>query len=578
MRGIKRVLCSAVLVVLGYGAFFPITSTAAINQQINFQGKLTNPDGTNVPSGSYSIRFRIYTDASLDATNACLPGSNTCKWEDTESISVTDGIFSYALGSDGTAPLPGSVDFDAPALYLGIKVGTDAEMSPRIQLTAAPYAFNSNQLGGISSTGFVQLGQISGATGQTDGSTNTSIYVNKNNAAGNILVLQKAASDVFVINNTGNISATGTYNNNTFTSSALQFGASSTATIQSAASQALNIIGHGNSTVTTDGGTLSLQGFGTTTISSASQSAASTNSANIVIATGNASGATSTSGSVSIDNGSSTSGAPQISIGATNSRSITLGNTSGATTIAQFVGNGTNAFSVQGASSAVYVQLDTTNNRLYVGNPSADGTAFLFVLDSKNTSGDPGSAVGGSEYYNSADGKFRCYENGYWSDCMTTRYLGGTTLGSAANTISVSLAANVEYLHCRLDVKGRSVANMPYLRFNNDSGVASYGWNAVGIVATAGVDWQDSSDSEIQLSGTQTGTTPFSSDINITNFSDTNKVVDWSAAGLEAVGANSAHYDGTGGFYSTGSQISSVQFVTSSGNFTTGSRAWCEGR
>lgn len=202
MRGINKVLCGAALAVLGYGAFFPVSSSAAINQQISFQGKLTNPDGTNVINGSYSVRFRIYTDPALDAANSCLPGSNSCKWEDTENITVADGIFSYALGSDGASPLPGSVDFNTATLYLGVKVGTDAEMTPRIQLTAAPYAFNSDKLNGISSAGFVQLGQ--NASAQTDNSNNSAIYINKT-ATGNQLQLQSAGVDVFTVSNSGDI-------------------------------------------------------------------------------------------------------------------------------------------------------------------------------------------------------------------------------------------------------------------------------------------------------------------------------------------------------------------------------------
>lgn len=565
MRGKKGVLFFVFLIVILCASYFlfPLSSRAAINQQINFQGKLTNPDGTNVANNPYSIRFRIYTDPSLDAANAC--AANTCQWEETQgSVLVTDGIFSVSLGS--STALPGNVNFDSNALYLGVKVGADAEMTPRIRLTAAPYAFNSSQLGGVASGGFVQLGQISGATGQTDNSNNPSIFINKTSGTGNILELQKTASDVFVINNGGNISATGTYNSNTFTNNSLQFGATSAATIQSAASQALNITGNAASTVSTSTGNLTIQaGSGTVSLGSST----------VLTASGALSINSASGSALTLDSG----GAAALNIGTgANAKTISIGNTTGATAVANIVGTGTNVFNIQGAASSVYVQLDTLNNRLYVGNPTADATALVFVFDNKNTPGDPGSPVEGSEYYNSADGKLRCYENGYWSDCMTTRYLGGTVLGSAAATISVPLAANVEYLHCRLDIKGRSAASMPYLRFNNVSGAASYSWNAIGIVAAAGTDWQDSSDSEIQLSGTQTGTNPFSADILITNFSDTNKVVDWSAAGIEPVGTNSNHYDGTGGFYLTGSQISSVQFLASTGNFSTGSRAWCEGR
>lgn len=323
MRGKWRVIYgtfSVVAVVMAVLAFLPRTATAAINQQIHFQGKLTNPDGTNVTNGSYSIRFRIYTHASADAANPCLPGSNSCKWEDTQSLTVTDGIFSYALGSNGAAPLPGSVDFNVAGLHIGIKVGTDAEMTPRVQLTAAPYAFNSNQLGGIASTGYVQLGQS--ASAQTDSSTNAGIFINKTGASGNIFQLQKTASDVFIIGNTGNITATGTYNTNTFTSSALQFGATSAASVQSAAGQALTL-----------------------------------------------------------DSG--TTGAVNIATSA-NAKAVTIGNATVATTVGVQVGSSATAFTVQGPSSAVYLTVDTTaTDRVSIGSAS-NGVNLTHYLSAGN--------------------------------------------------------------------------------------------------------------------------------------------------------------------------------------------------
>lgn len=163
MKLLRLAIAAAVslmlLLVAGQG-----TSTAAINPMINFQGKLTNTNGTNVTDGNYSIRFRIYTDPSAD-TGAC---ANTCKWEETHgTVGVSSGIFHVNLGDGGTA-LPGSVDFNGSALYLGVKVGADAEMTPRVRLTATPYAFNSDLLDGLDSGA---LGQL--AASQTWAGTNT---------------------------------------------------------------------------------------------------------------------------------------------------------------------------------------------------------------------------------------------------------------------------------------------------------------------------------------------------------------------------------------------------------------------
>ncbi len=176
-----------ILAAFGAVVLFPVAMQSrvqgAINAQINFQGKLTNPDGTNVTDGTYSLRFRIYDHVSNDAANACV--ANSCKWEETQgSVSVSDGIFQVSLGS--STALPGSVDFNSSPLYLGVKVGADAEMTPRIQFTAAPYAFNSDTLDGINSTAFGQLAsnQIWTGTNTLQPTTNITTAIVKQTSFG----------------------------------------------------------------------------------------------------------------------------------------------------------------------------------------------------------------------------------------------------------------------------------------------------------------------------------------------------------------------------------------------------------
>jgi len=188
---VKRILLAALLAVSSFIALFamPVHTSAAINPQINFQGKLTNTDGTNVTNGTYSIVFSIYTVSS--------GGSNV--WTETQpSVSVTDGIFQVSLGS--VTALPGSVDFNSNSLFLGVKVGADLEMTPRIQFTASPYAFNANQVGGLTSSQFVQLAQ----SVQTDSSTtNASIGINKTGITAKVMDLQRNGATVFSVGNDG---------------------------------------------------------------------------------------------------------------------------------------------------------------------------------------------------------------------------------------------------------------------------------------------------------------------------------------------------------------------------------------
>ncbi|HSX35150.1 MAG TPA: hypothetical protein VLF62_05920 [Candidatus Saccharimonadales bacterium] len=380
--------CAVLCGVAVWMAVAVVPAHAAINKQISFQGKLTNTDGTNVTDGTYSVRFRIYTDPTADSTNTC--SANSCKWEETQaSVSVSGGVFQVNLGS--STALPASVDFNTAALYLGVKVGSDAEMTPRIQLTAAPYAFNTDLLDGLDSGAFVQL---------SPGSQQT-----------------------------GSINVSGTVNSNTFNSSTLTFGAASTATVQAAASQALTLTGNAASTWSTTAGNITIQA-GSGTVSLGSSTVLSSSGA-LSVGSGAATALT-------IDSG--TTGALNLGTSA-NAKTITLGNNTGATVIASLVGTSTTAFKVQGPSSAVYLNIDSTNNRLYVGNPTADSTAFLLIFDYKNTTGDPtvAAANNGAEYYNSANNKFRCQQNSIWMDCANGFNTNTVTADQAATQSSTTM-------------------------------------------------------------------------------------------------------------------------------------------
>ena len=152
VAGVLGVLASAVLAVWPAS---PAVAATGINHQINFQGKVVaNPNGTNVANGSYSFTFKLYSQQA--------PGG-TATWTETKTLTVTDGIFVTALGD--TTALPGSVDFNSDNIFFGISFNSDPEMTPRIQFTAAPYAFNSEKLGGLTAAQFAQLSPASVQSG-----------------------------------------------------------------------------------------------------------------------------------------------------------------------------------------------------------------------------------------------------------------------------------------------------------------------------------------------------------------------------------------------------------------------------
>jgi hypothetical protein len=121
-------------------------------------------------------------------------------------------------------------------------------------------------------------------------------------------------------------------------------------------------------------------------------------------------------------------------------------------------GGSTAAFRVQNAGGTSLFTIDSTNSRVYVGNPTPDATGTLLVLDNKNTSGDP-TGIDGAMYYNSNLAKFRCYENGGWKDCIysvisatkTADQTFSSTSYINANDLSFSVLANKSYrLQCTL--------------------------------------------------------------------------------------------------------------------------------
>ncbi len=122
----------------------PVFAAEGINEQIHFQGKIVNTDGTNVTDGTYSFEFKIYT----------VDTAGTAIWTETRSggnvVAVDDGVFSVDLGS--VTALPGSVDFNSDTLYLGVNFNGDGEMAPRIRLTAVPYAHNAAKVSGLTVT------------------------------------------------------------------------------------------------------------------------------------------------------------------------------------------------------------------------------------------------------------------------------------------------------------------------------------------------------------------------------------------------------------------------------------------
>ncbi|MES2970900.1 MAG: tail fiber domain-containing protein [Patescibacteria group bacterium] len=244
---------------------------AATSSNLNFQARLLNASGGLVPDGTYNIEFKLYDTlaAGASAQGVCVGGAtDDCLWVETRTgankVTVKNGYFSVNLASITGFP---ALNWDQD-MWLTMNIGGtgapsyDGEMSPRIKLTAVPYAFDSGQLDGIDSTGFAQLAPSSV---QVINAALAALRLNQT-GAGLLAQWQGDGADVFTVSKTGAVTA-GTYNTNTFTGTSLTFGGAGATTIQAANNQGLTVQSQGSGSLTLDSasGTLVL-GAATTTL------------------------------------------------------------------------------------------------------------------------------------------------------------------------------------------------------------------------------------------------------------------------------------------------------------------------
>ena len=120
-------LC-AVLIALCAAA----AALAGVPSLINYQGVLTS--GGNPVTTPVNIIFTIWSDSTAGVSF----------WSEQQQVTPdANGTFARMLGS--VTPVPDSA-FRALVCHLGIKVGADPEMTPRMPLLSVPYAFRAAEV------------------------------------------------------------------------------------------------------------------------------------------------------------------------------------------------------------------------------------------------------------------------------------------------------------------------------------------------------------------------------------------------------------------------------------------------
>lgn len=181
-------------------AWQAMPAAAAVPQQINYQGYLTDVAGTPL-TGSYAMVFSL-----CDALTG-----GTCPWTESQTVTVSSGLFNVTLGAVTAIGL----SFDSP-YYLETAVAGET-LSPRQALTAVPYAFQASSVASGSVTGAnLASGTYSSITGLgTLDSLTVSGQALLANSSGKVGIRASNPSAQLQVGGTDGLVVTGTQNSGT---------------------------------------------------------------------------------------------------------------------------------------------------------------------------------------------------------------------------------------------------------------------------------------------------------------------------------------------------------------------------
>lgn len=170
----------------------PNVSFCQVPQLINYQAVLTNPvSGQPVTDGDYNIVFSIYNTET----------SGTAIWTETHDVQTQKGLYHVLLGS--ISPLAASI-LNGPEKYLGIKVDSDPEMTPRKRIVSVAYAIVSGDADKLDGMDASEFGDSNSLNAQ-DGSPEDAVFVDNE---GNVGVGNTTPNESLDVS--GNIKASGT--------------------------------------------------------------------------------------------------------------------------------------------------------------------------------------------------------------------------------------------------------------------------------------------------------------------------------------------------------------------------------
>ena len=93
---------------------------------LDFSARLTG-DAVD-QDGEADVLITLYDDSDSSDSEHVL-------WQESQTVQLKNGYFSVDLGSNASNPLPENIHDLVPEVFMGLQVGTDDEMSPRLRVT-----------------------------------------------------------------------------------------------------------------------------------------------------------------------------------------------------------------------------------------------------------------------------------------------------------------------------------------------------------------------------------------------------------------------------------------------------------
>jgi hypothetical protein len=200
--GVFLFLATVLLVASLYTRVHETDTIYAQNAEtINFQARLLRSNGAIAPDGSYSVEFQLYDSET----------GGTSQWQETQTTEVRAGYLSVYLGLNET--FPSSIDWSQQQ-WLTMNVDGDGEMTPRIRVTAVPFAlqagFASEAGGLISGAELLEADDFLQTAPLSAQSIDASVAGLRFNQAGSgsLVQLQSDGVNRFVVSRSGNVTAT----------------------------------------------------------------------------------------------------------------------------------------------------------------------------------------------------------------------------------------------------------------------------------------------------------------------------------------------------------------------------------